>query len=44
MFDFAYSLHLYLLILVVVIGLLYVWSRASRRRKLKRFGRPDIIE
>lgn len=44
MFDFAYPLHLYLLILVVVIGLLFMWSRASRRRKLKRFGRPDIIE
>ncbi len=44
MFDFAYPLHLYFLILVAVIGALFLWSRASRRRKLKRFGRQDIIE
>lgn len=43
MFDFAYPLNLYLLGLVVAVGLLYVWARAARRRKLKRFGRPDII-
>ena len=44
MFDFAYPLHLYLLGLVVVFALLFVWARASRQRKLKRFGRPDVIE
>lgn len=44
MFDFAYPLHLYLLGLVAVFALLYIWARATRRRKIKRFGRPDIVE
>ena len=44
MFDFAYPFHLYLLGLVAVFALLYVWARASRRIKIKRFGRPDIVE
>jgi Ca-activated chloride channel family protein len=43
MFDFAYPLHLYLLGLVIVFGLLYWWARASRTRKLKRFGRPEVL-
>lgn len=43
MFDFAYPLHLYLFALVAVFALLFVWARASRRRKIKRFGRPEII-
>ncbi|MDE6703207.1 MAG: VWA domain-containing protein, partial [Muribaculaceae bacterium] len=43
MFDFAYPLHLYLLGLVAVFALLYIWARAARRRKIKRFGRPDIV-
>lgn len=43
MFDFAYPLHLYLLGLVAVFALLYIWARASRQRKLRRFGRPDIV-
>ena len=43
MFDFAYPLHLYLLGLVVLFALLYMWARASRLRKIKRFGRPDIV-
>ena len=43
MFDFAYPLHLYLLGLVVLFALLYIWARASRLRKIKRFGRPDIV-
>lgn len=44
MFDFAYPVHLYLLSLVALFALLYIWARASRLRKLKRFGRPDIVE
>ena len=44
MFDFAYPLHLYLLGLVVVFALLYVWARAARRRKIKRFGNPAVVE
>lgn len=43
MFDFAYPLNLYLFGLIVVFGLLYVWARASRLRKIRRFGRPDIV-
>ncbi len=43
MFDFAYPLNLYLLGLVVIFGLLYIWARASRLRKIRRFGRPDIV-
>ena len=43
MFDFAYPLHLYLLGLVVLFAILFIWARASRLRKIKRFGRPDIV-
>ncbi len=43
MFDFAYPFHLYLLGLVVLFALLYIWARASRQRKIRRFGRPDIV-
>ncbi|MDE6464720.1 MAG: VWA domain-containing protein [Muribaculaceae bacterium] len=44
MFNFAYPLHLYLLALVPVLILLFLAARASRRAKLKRFGRPEIVE
>lgn len=44
MFDFAYPLHLYLLALVPVLILLYMAARASRRARLRRFGRRDIVE
>ncbi len=43
MFDFAYPLHLYLLATVAIFGLLYWWSRASRMRKLRKFGNLDTI-
>lgn len=43
MFDFAYPLNLYLLALVAVFAILYLWARASRIRKIKKFGRPDIV-
>lgn len=44
MFDFAYPAHLYLLMLIAVFALLYIWARASRLRKIKRFGKPEIVE
>lgn len=43
MFDFAYPVHLYLLNLIVLFALLYIWARASRIRKLRRFGQPAIV-
>lgn len=43
MFDFAYPILLYLLLLVPAVWLLYWAARLSRRSKLRRFGRPDIV-
>lgn len=43
MFDFAYPQYLYLLILAPVLILLYIGARASRRAKLRRFGRPEVV-
>lgn len=44
MINFANPHLLYMLLLVPVIALLYIWARVSRRLKLKRFGRADVIE
>lgn len=43
MFDFAYPLYLYLLFLVPLVGLLYFGWRVSRKAKLRRFGRLDVV-
>ncbi len=43
MFDFAYPLHLYLLATVPVIVLLFMAARSSRRNKLKKLGRSEIV-
>ena len=43
MFDFAYPIHLYLLAAVPVFVLLFMAARSSRRAKIKRLGRPDIV-
>lgn len=43
MFDFAYPSYLYLLALVPLLALLYLAARASRRAKLRRFGRADVV-
>lgn len=43
MFDFANPHLLYLLLTCVAAAGLYALARASRRRKLRRFGRPDVI-
>ena len=42
MFDFANPHLLYLLLTCVAVAGLYVLARAARRRKLRRFGRPDV--
>ena len=44
MFDFAKPNLLYLLLTCVAVAGLYVLARAARRRKLRRFGRPDVVE
>ncbi|MDE6526968.1 MAG: VWA domain-containing protein, partial [Muribaculaceae bacterium] len=43
MFDFAHPQYLYLLLLAPVLILLYIGARASRRAKLRRFGRPEVV-
>lgn len=43
MFSFAHPGLLLLLLMVPAIALLYVWARYARRKKLKKFGHPDII-
>lgn len=43
MFDFANPTYLYLLASVPVAVLLFMAARASRRAKLRRFGRPESI-
>lgn len=43
MFDFAQPYLLLLLLLVPIVALLYWLSRMALRRKLRRFGRPDIL-
>ncbi len=44
MFDFAYPSLLYLFGVVVLFGLLFWWSRISRNRNLRRFGRVGVLE
>lgn len=44
MINFANPHLLYLLLIIPVIALLYVWARVSRKLKLKKFGRLDVIE
>ncbi len=41
--DFAYPSHLLLLASLLLIGGLFLLAQAARRRKLKRFGKSDII-
>lgn len=43
LFDFAYPSYLYLLALVPLFILMYIAARTSRRIKLKRFGRLDVV-
>ena len=43
MFDFAHPVYLYFLAALPILVLLFMMARASRRNKLRRFGRPDIV-
>ncbi|MDE7470311.1 MAG: VWA domain-containing protein, partial [Paramuribaculum sp.] len=44
MISFANPQYLYLLAAVPLLALLYTLARISRRRKLRRFGRQDVIK
>ncbi|MCM1356485.1 MAG: VWA domain-containing protein [Staphylococcus sp.] len=44
MISFAYPHLLYLLLLLPLVAALFVWSRYTRRRKLMRYGRPEVLE
>lgn len=41
--DFAYPSHLLLFAAAILIGALFAFARLSRKRKLKRYGRADVI-
>lgn len=43
MFSFAYPKLLLLLLLVPFFVALYAWARYARQKKLKRFGRPEVL-
>lgn len=43
MFDFAHPYLLNLLWLIPVFYAIFWWSRRSRRRRLARFGQPEVI-
>lgn len=43
MFSFAYPWVLWLLLSVPVIIALYFWARYTRRRKLRKFGNPEVV-
>lgn len=44
MFTFAYPHLLLLLLLVPAFTLLYFWARYARLRKLKKFGKPEVLK
>ena len=43
MFSFAYPGYLFLLLLVPAFVLCFAWARYTRKRKLRKFGKPEII-
>ena len=43
MFDFAHPILLYMLLAVPAFFGLYLMARAARRRKLRRFGKAEVI-
>lgn len=43
MFSFAYLDNLFFLLAIPVIAALYFLARRSRRQKLEKFGRPEVI-
>lgn len=44
MIHFAHPAFLYLLFLIPVFILLFLWSRIDRKKKLKKYGNPHILE
>lgn len=44
MFSFAYPSLLLLLLLVPAFVALYAWARYARLRKLRKFGRPEVLK
>lgn len=44
MFNFAYPALLVWMVLPAVLVALFLLARAARRTKLRRFGRPDVVE
>lgn len=44
MITFAYPKLLYLLLLIPAIAGLFLLARYARRRKLRRFGNPDVLQ
>lgn len=43
MFTFAYPKLLFLLLLIPLMTILYVASRISRRKKIRKFGNPETV-
>ena len=43
MISFAYPHLLYLLLLLPLVAGIFLWSRLSRKRKLDRYGKPEVI-
>lgn len=44
MITFAYPHLLYLLLLLPAVAAIFWWARWARRRKLNRFGHPEVLE
>lgn len=44
MLSFAYPYLLWLLFLVPLFVALYAWARYARRRKLRKFGHPEVLQ
>lgn len=44
MFSFANLEYLYLLLLIPVIAVLFLWSRAKRKKSIAKFGRKAVVE
>lgn len=44
MISFAYPHLLYLLLLLPVVAGIFLWSRYNRAKKLRQFGKPEIID
>ncbi len=43
MFSFANPAYLYLLLLLPLAVLLFMWSRITRKRRLKKYGNPEVL-